>query len=118
MKEKEEKKKVSFKQRLQKFIWKRKEDFKFAVDYFDKNPEKFGTLIAALFGITVGSITMIKSSVNAKEEKCKVSDYLTGACWVTEYPLTNEDWLKINDLMNSEGISLGQALNKLGYLKK
>lgn len=113
-----EQKKVGFKQRiLNAKIWAKKQ-LKKANDYFEEHPEAFGSLIMVLGGAIISIFTFAKSTANAEEEKCKIQDYETSACWVTENPLTNEDWLKITDLMNREDISLGQALDKLGYLRK
>jgi hypothetical protein len=113
-----EQKKVGFKQRIQNAkIWV-KNKLKKANDFFEKNPEAIGSLVMVLGGAIISIFTFAKSAANAEEEKCRVQDGDTSACWVTKSPLTNEDWLKITELMDSEGISLGQALNKLGYLRK
>lgn len=109
--------KKTFKQKVSEelSIWKM--TFKNLKKEMSENPETAGSLIVAAGSILVGGIGLAASLLKKNDEVNRINDDFVGSYWDLDIDLTNQRLLEMNQKMIDEGISKGEALDQLGWLK-
>ena len=79
-----------------------------------ENPGAIVPVLIGGFSAISGIVTLF--SGNDKLEHCLSEDDRTGEMLATKHPLTNEQVLKLGDMMD-EGMSKGEALQAMGLLR-
>lgn len=116
MKNKTEKK--TFKQKISEEVQIWKQTFKNLKTELSKDPEKAGTFIAGAISLISGLIFVGSSLARNGNEENRIEDDFVGSYWNLDIDVTNQQLLELNQLMIDEGISKGEALNRLGWLKE
>jgi len=110
--------KKTFKQKVsdEMKIWK--ETFKNLKKDLSEDPEKAGTFIAGALSLVGGLIGIGISLARNSNDENRIEDDFVGSYWNLDIDVTNQQLLELNQLMIDEGISKGEALNRLGWLKE
>lgn len=88
-----------------------------ALCFLADNPQVTLPLLSGVGMLIGGGTKMILNAGNRKLDHCRVEDDVTGADYLTEHPLTNDEILELNRRM-SFGQPKGEALKEMGLLRK
>jgi len=89
----------------------------FARSAYERRYEIAGGILTAVMAVkTINNV--VESANNRREQDCRIYDRSEGHYWRTKRKLSNSEYLEMEEIRNLYGCSKGEALNRMGLLKK